>query len=353
MRRTSTPCTFGIWMSTGLRLRTAGVAEALVRPTERGGGRQRIVAGHGPFDLLQPFGGRQTEQQLFQRCAVDGPTQVRRRSGRQCDGTISNHGGRRGVHHRGADQVRVAAGGFAGGVPTILSMDSEDENRVFNLRIEKSGFLSFSQFSGISVRGGGLATIPVTGPHAINTRDWFHVAVTYDGREGSAGESEILLDAHHPGLGEGESVGQRISCRGPVHRPGRFRDRQHRAHGTRKEECNPFPGLIDEVRISGVARPAHDFLFVTPEAKARAATENGEEPTPPGFQLALQEVAIGGLRLHCRKVRLLWSLIRATIAWTSISVWRRVSIRRSGGALLPRGHRRPLAACGPGHAAHL
>lgn len=66
----------------------------------------------------------------------------------------------------------------------IVSMDDEaGENRVFIFRIEKPGFLSFLPISGNAVRGGGLATIPTRGPHAMNTRDWFHAAVAYDGRE--------------------------------------------------------------------------------------------------------------------------------------------------------------------------
>ena len=67
---------------------------------------------------------------------------------------------------------------------TIVSMDDEVlAQRVFLFRIEKPGFLSFIPLAGNSVRGGALATIPLTGPHAINTDDWFHVAVTYSGKE--------------------------------------------------------------------------------------------------------------------------------------------------------------------------
>ena len=180
---------------------------------------------------------------------------------------------------------------------TILSMDSEDENRVFNFRIEKSGFLSFSQFSGASVRGGGLATIPVIGPHAINTRDWFHVAVTYDGRESSAGNlkffwTRITHNLERANLLGGGSLAEDLSTG-----LGDFVIGNTGRTVLGKKECNPFPGLIDEVRISSVARPAHDFLFVSPEAKAHAASEQAKEPIPPGFQLALEEVAIGGQRV--------------------------------------------------------
>lgn len=177
---------------------------------------------------------------------------------------------------------------------TFLSMDSEDENRVFNFRIEKPGFLSFSQFSGISVRGGGLATIPVSGPHAINTHDWFHVAVTYDGREGSAGNLKFYWTRIAPGLEGANLLGSGSLAEDLSEGLGDFVIGNTGRTVLGKKECNPFPGLIDEVRISGLARPAHDFLFVTPEAKAKAARENAKKTSRPEFQLVLQEVAISG-----------------------------------------------------------
>lgn len=177
---------------------------------------------------------------------------------------------------------------------TILSMDSEDENRVFNFRIEKAGFLSFSQFSGSSARGGGLATIPVNGPHGINTQDWFHVAVTYDGREGSAGSLKLYWTRIAPGL-EGANLLGIGSLADDLSRGlGDFAIGNTGRTVLGKKECNPFPGLIDEVHISDIARPAHDFLFVTPESKARAARRNPMESSQPELRLALQEVAIGG-----------------------------------------------------------
>lgn len=178
--------------------------------------------------------------------------------------------------------------------PTIISMDSEDENRVFNFRIEKPGFLSFSQFSGISVRGGGLATIPVTGPHAINTQDWFHVAVTYDGGEGSAGNLKFYWTRIAPGLDVANLLGIGSLAEDLSRGLGDFVIGNTGRTVLGKKECNPFPGLIDEVRISDIARPAHDFLFVPPEAKARAASQRTVEVSRPELRLALQEVAISG-----------------------------------------------------------
>lgn len=176
----------------------------------------------------------------------------------------------------------------------LVSMDSEDENRVFNFRIEKPGFLSFSPFSGTSVRGGGMATIPVSGPHAINSRDWFHVAVTYNGREGTAGNLKLYWTRIGPGVEFANLIGGGSLAADLNQNLGDFAigNTGRTAHGNK--ECNPFPGLIDEVRISGIARPAHDFLLVSPEAKARATRVSPREVLSPEFRLALQEVAISG-----------------------------------------------------------
>ena len=176
----------------------------------------------------------------------------------------------------------------------IVSMDDEGPRRVFNFRIIKPGFLSFTPYSGISVRGGGLATIPVTGAHAINTQDWFHVAVTYNGREGSAANLKLYWTRIGPGLDAANLIGTGFLAADLSRGLGDFAIGNTARTVLGKKTCNPFPGLIDEVRISSLARAAHDFLFVTPEAKALAAKVNPKKAPPPEFRLELQKVALDG-----------------------------------------------------------
>jgi hypothetical protein len=176
----------------------------------------------------------------------------------------------------------------------IVSMDDEGAGRVFNFRVIKPGFLCFSPFSGLSVRGGGLATIPASGPHAINTRDWFHVAVTHDGREGVAGNLKLYWTRIGPGLDAANLIGSGFLAADLSRNPGDFAIGNTARTVLGKRECNPFPGLIDEVRISDIARAPHDFLFVTPEAKARAASVPPKKEFPPEFRLELRQVAIDG-----------------------------------------------------------
>ncbi len=176
----------------------------------------------------------------------------------------------------------------------VVSMDGERASRVFNFRIEKPGFLTFIPFAGENVRGGGLATIPLAGPHAINTRDWFHLAVTYDGNEGTPGNLKLYWTRIAPGLAAANQIGSGSLAADLSTELGDFAIGNTGRTIYGRGECNPFPGLIDEVRISSIARQAEDFFFVTPEAKAAARQSGTRDTTEDLFQLDVQQVLVDG-----------------------------------------------------------
>lgn len=174
----------------------------------------------------------------------------------------------------------------------IITMDGEAENRVFNFRVERGGFLSFIPLTGQGLaRGGALAAIPTTGPHAVNTSDWFHVAVTYDGNEGAAENLKLYWTRLDAARQSAHIVG-----RGTL-----FQDLSrvsdfaigNEARGASGQE--PFPGWIDEVRMSSVARDRTDFLMVVPEKRLspeRARLLAGrEEP----LRIGLSSLMVDGL----------------------------------------------------------
>lgn len=166
------------------------------------------------------------------------------------------------------DALPSASPGYAA---DIITMDDDiAAHRVFLFRIEKPGFLSFVPLFGDAVRGGGLATIPTSGAHAINTHDWFHVAVTYDGNENVSNNLRLFWTR----LGSGAESANQIGS-GTLSADLRLELGDFAIGNSGKfNNLGPFeffPGYIDEVRISGIARRAHDFCFVSPEAKARAA----------------------------------------------------------------------------------
>ena len=188
------------------------------------------------------------------------------------------------------DMLPSASPGYAA---DIVSMDDDaSAHRVFLFRIEKPGFLSFVPLSGDAVRGGGLATIPTSGPHAINTHDSFHVAVTYDGNENVSDNLKLYwtrLDS------DAESANQIGRGTLSVDLPRELGDFALGNTG-KFNVLGPFeffPGSIDEVRISSMARCPHDFCFVSPEAKALAdARQSPDYPWQGRAELLLRQVMV-------------------------------------------------------------
>jgi signal transduction histidine kinase len=165
------------------------------------------------------------------------------------------------------DMLPSASPGYAA---DIITMDDDTQaNRVFLFRIEKPGFLSFVPISGDAVRGGGLATIPTSGPHAISTDGWFHVAVSYDGNENVSDNLKLYWTRIGPGMTSANLIGRGTLSADLRRQLGDF------AIGN-TGKINPlgpfeyFPGRIDEVRISSIARRPHDFFFVSAADKRRA-----------------------------------------------------------------------------------
>ncbi len=176
----------------------------------------------------------------------------------------------------------------------ILSMDGDGNERVFNFRIEKEGFLSFIPLGSIGTAGGALATIPVTGPDAINTHDWFHVAVTYDGNEGAANNLRLYWTRLRHGLREANRVGHGtlLSDLKPI--VGDFAIGNEARQFPTNAESEPFPGKIDEVRLSSVARDPSDFLFVPNHRRRPPFSGNpAANPTEKGpIQLHLSRILV-------------------------------------------------------------
>ena len=183
------------------------------------------------------------------------------------------------------DLLPADSPGFAA---DIVSMDDDlTAHRVFLFRIEKPGFLSFVPISGDAVRGGGLATIPTSGPHAINTTDWFHVAVTYDGKENVPNNLKLYWTR----LGSGAIVANQIG-RGTLTADLR-RELGDFALGNsgKINALGPFeffPGCLDEVRISSRARQPDEFFFGSPSERSAVATQ----VAPRLAGLALQQLLV-------------------------------------------------------------
>lgn len=155
----------------------------------------------------------------------------------------------------------------------IICTDSSAASRGFQFRLTTSGQLELNFISGSS--GGAaqqLVNLPASGPHAYAASNWFHVAATYNGTNVSLYWSRLdaltasaNLLTNYP-LTIGPTFG---GITGPLVVGGENR-------GANTES---FPGLIDEVRISSVARTATSFLKQSTLAAPAAPQDLGAGPS--------------------------------------------------------------------------
>ena len=141
---------------------------------------------------------------------------------------------------------------ITGSTREILSTDSEFANRGFQFRIGTGGTL---EFNFIATSGAPVtAAIPLGGTHAFNAANWYHTAVTHDGTTtrlywtlvDPAVTAANLLTASTTETTTGSVTGLLVI------------GNEARITGNSSEA---LLGLIDEVRISSVARADDQFIF--------------------------------------------------------------------------------------------
>ncbi len=102
--------------------------------------------------------------------------------------------------------------------------------------------------------------LPTSGDHALATDTWFHVAVAYTGAEGAADNLAFYWTRLDSGVEAANSIGTTTMAA----------DLASTADGnwlgvgavTRGDFRFQLRGLVDEVRISDIARSSADFVFV-------------------------------------------------------------------------------------------
>ncbi|GEM_PF-3311566 len=133
----------------------------------------------------------------------------------------------------------------------IISTDSSASARGFLFRLTAGGGIEFNSIA----QGGSITNLlPTTGFHAYTPNTWFHVAVTYDGTNVRLYWTKVdptvtaanLIKTAAATIGTTEGGAQGPLCIG---------------NENRNSSGELFQGLIDEVRISKIARAANDMLF--------------------------------------------------------------------------------------------
>lgn len=174
--------------------------------------------------------------------------------------------------------VNVPAIATTGVFRHIISSDNSlgATDRGFQFRINQTGQLEFN-FVG-AVTSAVTATIPVAGPNAFAANEWFHVALSHDGTN-----ARFYWTRVDPSVTTANLIG------GPVAEGVDINDdalivigNEGRNFGSGANSTESLRGLIDEVRISNVARGADQMLFGVPE--------------PSTAVMALAALAFGGFR---------------------------------------------------------
>ena len=154
----------------------------------------------------------------------------------------------------------------------IACTDSALAARGFQFRVSTTGQLEFNFIA--TAGAAATAAIPTTGTHAFDAANWYHVAVTHDGT--TTRLYWTLVDASVSSANEiGSTTTETTSgsVTGPL-----VIGNEARLNGNSSEG---LLGLIDEVRISKVARGADQFLFepLYPE------TDSDHELLPDAWEL--------------------------------------------------------------------
>ncbi|MBN1515127.1 hypothetical protein JXA32_01020 [Candidatus Sumerlaeota bacterium] len=139
----------------------------------------------------------------------------------------------------------------------IISGDDSGLYRAWHFRVNTSYELEFINLPPTITYYS--EPIPTTGEHAWAAGKWFHVAVTYNGSAGMAGNLKFYWTALDSGSDEAEELAS-------------FEMTNDVAYGMwstfgvgnegRDYSGENFEGLIDEVRISSVAREPDEFLII-------------------------------------------------------------------------------------------
>ena len=148
----------------------------------------------------------------------------------------------------------------------IISADAEETLRLFQFRVvwkqvnDPTPRLQFINIGAIESKIQTLETpLPLSGPNALAQSNWYHVAVTYNGQPNTANNLKLYWTRAEPGRTQADRLASlRMTNNLPVGSADWGIGNEGRATGG---SDGNWVGLIDEVRISGVARGPDEFVF--------------------------------------------------------------------------------------------
>lgn len=165
--------------------------------------------------------------------------------------------------------------------------------------------------------------LPASGIHAPVQGRWYHAAVTYDGNEGAPGNMTFYWTALDSGVTEAVAAGTVDMAADLAGADGNFSvANENRSHGQTGATDN-WHGLIDEVRISSIAREPGDFVFAVKRPALTAISVNPDTGT-----VGLTWTSEAGASYTIRRTSALgttWDLVESGIAGADSETSRTVS----------------------------
>lgn len=166
----------------------------------------------------------------------------------------------------------------------IISMDSNNgtATRGWHFRINQTGTLQFTKITD-STQDFQVA-LPTDGDHGYAVGAWYHAAVTYNGAENTAGNLKLYWTKLDSGATEVQLLSsfQMTADLNPAAASGFGIGNEMRATGGYTEN---FEGLIDEVRISRIAREAGDMIVKSLGAANPSPAHGASNVNPATTQL--------------------------------------------------------------------
>ena len=139
----------------------------------------------------------------------------------------------------------------------IISGENEDPSRGWQFRVNTSRRLEFIYLTGAEIHF--TFPIPTTGENAWVANEWYHVAVTYNGQENTPGNLKFYWTRLDLGGGEAVLLASFQMAADLGNLPVDFAV----GNDGRNATSENFEGLVDEARISSIARAPTDMLFVS------------------------------------------------------------------------------------------
>jgi autotransporter-associated beta strand protein len=189
----------------------------------------------------------------------------------------------------------------------IMSGESgSNPNRIFQWRLVPKGFTLVAgvtstqpcmTFENVRMVSGNQATIyapiPITGPDAIVSNGWYHVAVTYNGLPNTANNIIFYWTAMDPSriAADPLTITSTVNSLNGLNPTATITTPFMLGNQARNKNGN-FLGMIDEVRISKIARGPSSMMFQLPTINL---TPLASQFVPVGSTLALSSIATGGL----------------------------------------------------------